>query len=368
MTAKKIILITSFSLVLFLGIYIGESEYFENSFKSIFINIFIEKELENPLIYEENILDLIEISNKNEVENKRSDAVNYIWKTNSIPRDSFPNNVETNIIDEAYENFSNLEQIDKITINMKHDINSIAYHFIPTESNNKIIIYVQGHDGGFILGKKTIERFLGEGYSVMAFSMPLIGMNNQPIVDTNVGKIIFLSHKYFELVEEESISPLIYFFEPINASLNYLDKKYDYDEINAIGISGGGWTVTLYSAMDERVSKTFSVAGGVPFFMRGSEKNIGDYEQRINEFYDKVNYLEFYIMSSLGQERKYVQIFNKFDPCCFSGDKFYMYDEIVKKKIKDIGDGYFYIYIDEETRLHEISDFSLEKISIDLEN
>ena len=42
--------------------------------------------------------------------------------------------------------------------------------------------------------------------------------------------------------------------------------------------------------MDERVSKTFSVAGGVPFFMRGSEKNIGDYEQRINEFYDKVNY------------------------------------------------------------------------------
>ena len=120
--------------------------------------------------------------------------------------------------------------------------------------------------------------------------------------------------------------------------------------------------------MDERVSKTFSVAGGVPFFMRGSEKNIGDYEQRINEFYDKVNYLEFYIMSSLGQERKYVQIFNKFDPCCFSGDKFYMYDEIVKKKIKDIGDGYFYIYIDEETRLHEISDFSLEKISIELEN
>ena len=150
MTAKKIILITSFSLVLFLGIYIGESEYFENSFKSIFINVFIEKELENPLIYEENILDLIGISNKNEVENKRSDAVNYIWKTNSIPRDSFPNNVETNIIDEAYENFSNLEQIDKITINMKLDINSIAYHFIPTESNNKIIIYVQGHDGGFI--------------------------------------------------------------------------------------------------------------------------------------------------------------------------------------------------------------------------
>ena len=34
-------------MVLFLGIYIGESEYFEKSFQSIFINVFIEKELEN---------------------------------------------------------------------------------------------------------------------------------------------------------------------------------------------------------------------------------------------------------------------------------------------------------------------------------
>ena len=368
MAVRKIILITSFILVLFLGVYIGESEYFERNFQSVFINFFVEKELENPPIYEKNISGLIGISNKNEVNQKRIEVINYIWKSDNIPRDNLPNSIEIDIIDESFNNLSNLEQIDKLTINMRHDVNSIAYHFIPIESNNKIIIYVQGHDGGFILGKKTIETFLDKGYSIIAFSMPLIGMNNQPVIETDVGEIIFLSHKYFELLEENNFSPLIYFFEPINASLNYLEKEYDYEEINAIGISGGGWLVTLYSSMDERVSKTFSVAGGVPFFMRGLEKNFGDYEQIINEFYDKVNYLEFYVMSSLGQERKYIQIFNKFDPCCFSGDEFHIYENIIKNKVDEIDEGYFQIYLDEKTRIHEISDFSLEKITVELQD
>ena len=198
--------------------------------------------------------------------------------------------------------------------------------------------------------------------------MPLIGMNNQPIIETEVGKIKFSSHKYFEFLEAKNFSSLIYFFEPINSSLNYLEKNFDYAEYNAIGISGGGWTVTLYSAIDERISNTFSIAGGVPFFMRSLDKNFGDYEQRFNEFYQISNYLEFYLMASLGDDRKYVQIFNKFDPCCFSGDQFYIYEDDIKNKVSTIDEGYFTIYVDGKTRLHEISDFSLDKINTELKN
>ena len=198
--------------------------------------------------------------------------------------------------------------------------------------------------------------------------MPLIGMNDQPIVDTNFGKIKLLSHKYFELIENDNFSPMIYFFEPINVSLNYLQKQYNYEEYDAVGISGGGWTVSIYSALDDRLSKTISVAGTVPFFMRSLEKNIGDYEQISNEFYTKANYMEFYIMSALGKDRKYVQIFNKYDPCCFSGDNFSIYGKIIKDKIKEMGEGYFHIYLDENTIFHEISDYSLEKIIFEIEN
>lgn len=367
MVSKKI-LITSLFIAVVCGIGIGESEYLENNFKSIFLNMFIFNEVENPPIYEEDISKLISIQNQKDVDQKRLEIIKYIWKSNDLSKTNLPQLIEKNIDDIRFKDIDNLKKIDRLTISMKYGINSIAYHFVPVESNNKIIIYVQGHDGGFILGKKTIDYFLNEGYSVLAFSMPLIGMNNQPIIDTKVGKIEFLSHKYFGFLESDRFSSLVYFFEPINSSLNYLEKNYEYEEYNALGISGGGWTITLYSAIDERISNTFSVAGGVPFFMRSLDKNFGDYEQRYNEFYEISNYLEFYMLAATGDERKYVQIFNKFDPCCFSGDQFFLYENVINSRIANIDNGFFQIYVDNETKLHEISDYSLGKISGELEN
>ena len=377
MTSKKLILT---AVIFFIGITVGiivsDLEVVEKNFKTSTVNLFHEAELENAPIYEDNIVDLIKNSTRcntkvfciNELDEKRGMIIRHIWNSDVIPTTHLPDSVERNFDDSRFYGFSNLSHIDKITIEMKHGVNSIAYHFVPIDHNNKIIIYNHGHDGGFVVGKKTIQFFLEEGYSVLALSMPLIGMNDQPIVDTNFGKIKLLSHKYFELIENDNFSPMIYFFEPINVSLNYLQKQYNYEEYDAVGISGGGWTVSIYSALDDRLTKTISVAGTVPFFMRSLEKNIGDYEQISNEFYTKANYMEFYIMSALGKDRKYVQIFNKYDPCCFSGDNFSIYGKIIKDKIKEMGEGYFHIYLDENTIFHEISDYSLEKIIFEIEN
>ena len=60
--------------------------------------------------------------------------------------------------------------LEKLSIEMKHGVNSIVYIFHAEKSNNELIIYHQGHSGGFINGKSTINYFLNNGYSVMAFS------------------------------------------------------------------------------------------------------------------------------------------------------------------------------------------------------
>mgnify|MGYP003339025923 CR=1 FL=1 len=67
-------------------------------------------------------------------------------------------------------------------------------------------------------------------------------------------------------------------------------------------------------------------------------------------------------------DRKYIQIFNKYDPCCFAGDQFYLYQDIIKHRLKKINAGYFEVYLDEKTKLHEISDYSLEKIQFEFEH
>lgn len=320
----------------------------------------------NPPIYEQNIENFLHIASLDDVNQKRKQLVNYVWKSDVI-NSNLPTRVISEFNDPQFSDLENLERIEKIEISMDQDVNSIAYHFIPKSPNQKLIIYHQGHDGSVVLGKKTINHFLRSNYSILALSMPLIGENNKPIVDTEFGKVQLLSHKYFELLESPSFTPMIFFFEPINVSLNYLAKNYTYDEYDAIGISGGGWTVTVYSAIDSRISKTFSVAGGVPFFLRTTEDNIGDYEQINSSFYKIADYMDIYLMSSVGEHRKFIQIFNKYDPCCFYGDQFETYGKIVKSTIQKLDGGYFEIYLDNSTKLHEISNDALKIIESELE-
>ena len=249
----------------------------------------------------------ISIKNRNDVIEKRNSLIRYIWKDKGFPR-RMPNSIEFNIEDNAYSDLDNLQRIDKIIVNMDYGLNSIIYLFRPTRSNNQLVIYHQGHRGNFVLGKYTIKFFLDRGYSVMAFSMPLLGMNNWP---ESVPKDEKKPHNNLKYLESESFSPIKFFLEPIVVALNYATEKYAYNSIFMVGISGGGWTTTLYSAIDTRISKSYPVAGTLPLYLRKKENKRGDYEQRSAELYKIANYLELYVMGSYGKGRKQLQILNK---------------------------------------------------------
>ena len=171
-----------------------------------------------------NIEEHVSILNSEDIDKKRHELINLIWKSNSLP--SNQPTVETNIVDERFSNLTNLQKIEKISLEMEHGFISNSYLFLPKDSNGKLIIYHQGHSGGFVNGKQTIQDFLNAGFSVAAFSMPLFGMNNQPIVNIdNIGPVKFLKHNQFVLLESEEFSSLKLFFAPINSTLNYIENK-----------------------------------------------------------------------------------------------------------------------------------------------
>ena len=205
--------------------------------------------------------------------------------------------------------------------------------------------------------------------AVLCPSMPLLGMNNQPIVEVpNIGSIKLTSHEHLRFLESSTFSPIKFFMEPITVSLNYLDKNYNFLSYDMVGISGGGWTVTLYSALDDRISQTYSIAGSLPIYLRSIPENRGDYEQWVPELYQIANYLDLYIMSSYGDDRKFVQIFNKYDSCCFAGDLYKSYENHIKKSILKLEKGYFEIYLDDTHKTHKISNFALEIMHKSMKN
>ena len=367
------IIIPIIIVVFFYGVAVGLYEYFPygglNHTKKIIFNEETDERIITSTSFEKfDASSIIEIETKKDLNSKRTALINYIWKDQISTK--LPTNIEERFIDDNFSDIKNLKRLDKITIEMEHGINSIAYFFTPYESNNKLIIYHHGHAGDFSLEKNTLAFFLNNGYSVMGFNMPLIGMNNQPVIETSdFGPIKFISHNQFSLLESPKFSPIKYFVEPISLSLNYIDENYDFDSYYMVGLSGGGWITILYSAIDERISESYSVAGSYPLHLRHETKNIGDYEQFNPNIYRISNYLELYTMSSFGDNRKLVQLFIYNDPCCFQAELYdkFPYGNVIQDKLAILGDqGKFSVFLDSSTNKHEISDYALSLILDDM--
>ena len=374
MTKKLIVgIIVMISLALIVG-YLAGSQHipFTKSINLIYTQNFSSDserfEKIDPILMETNIESLINIENTGDLEKKRIQLINFIWKSNSLQNSEMPEKIINNIDDPRFSEIKNLERIDKIIINMEYGVNSYPYLFHPVEKNNKLLIYHQGHAGDFILGKKTISYFIDKGYTVMAFSMPLYGSNNSPSLELeNFGIIKFDSHNKLRFLDSKDFSATKLFFHPIMVSLNYAEQNYNFETFDMIGLSGGAWTITLYSAMDERISKIFPVGGPLPHYITQNEPDSHwHYEGNNLSLYRIANYLEIFIMSSYGENKEHVKILNKFDSCCYSGIGYTTFEENLQDHINMLGQGRFVVYLDETHSDHIISDFSLKLIEKNL--
>ena len=64
--------------------------------------------------------------------------------------------------------------------------------------------------------------------------------------------------------------------------------------------------------------------------------------------------------------RKHIQIFNKNDPCCFSGDPRGIFDHEIQLILQELGSGHYEIYVDETHFEHKISEYSLNIIQSEI--
>ena len=364
-----VIFLSSFIVIFFLGIFVGVYKYFPYSELNNLKNQLEGDTSVDPRSFGPvNLDDKISLQNTNDLAEKRQELIQFIWKTNSLPK-QLPNSVDTNISDERFTSLTNLKQIDRLTIEMEYGLSSIVYIFSPQNNNGDVIFYHQGHSGGFINGKSTIQKFLDNGFTIAAFSMPLIGLNNQPVIELeNIGQVRLFKHDQFLFLESENFSSMSYFFTPLSVTLNHMSKNYSIDNFHMVGISGGGWTSTIYPALDSRITKSFSVAGSLPLSLRTTIDDVGDYEQYNPEFYSIANYMEFYIMSSYGENRKHIQVYNKFDPCCFAVDSLDYFEKSMTEYISKFNSGNFAIIIDDTIKQHNISEYTLDLIITEIKN
>jgi len=287
-----------------------------------------------------------------------------------------PSLVKTNI-PSPVSGLDNLQRVDELHA-VVDTVETVAYHFIPQRSNKRLVILHQGHhcilnDGaGFTEAgdgmQRTINNLLVDGYSVLAMYMPKMRPDDCGGVPAH--EAFFTQHVNGNGKEFR------YFMEPVAVSINYLRSRSTadafpvYSDFNMIGLSGGGWTTVLYSALDPTIQMSFQVAGSLPLYLRldSSTGPRGDIEQTLPDIYQQAGYLDLYLMASYGSSRKQVQILNRYDSCCFGQNQYTSaisgknfddsvrdYEARVRSKLSEFGAGSFRLEIDEASDHHEIS-------------
>jgi len=234
----------------------------------------------------------------------RRDLVEFLWGSDGFPVAKLPSSVEHDLASPV-SGLSNLERVDALHLTMDSGIESLAYHFIPRSSKkDRAVIVHHGHattfdddpsleDKNFGL-QRTIKNLLLDGFGVVAVFMPgclppAAGCSDHAaIVETPI-----TGHG------------LKFFFEPVAVYLNYLQAKptedsfSPYTDFSMVGLSGGGWTTTVYAALDQRIKLSIPVAGSLPLPLRTNWSS-GDEEQNHAPFYEIAGYTDLYQESGFG--------------------------------------------------------------------
>ncbi|HTQ37634.1 MAG TPA: hypothetical protein VMJ32_01325 [Pirellulales bacterium] len=254
-----------------------------------------------------------------------------------------------------------LDHADEVVFEMEYGLTSHVYHFIPRQPNGALVLVHSGHNVDFFSLQSQIEELLQHGYTVAAFCMPLMGLNNQPIVELpHIGRMQLTTHDEMKFLQPEHGQPTKYFVEPVVGFLNYAEQ-FHYRQISMLGLSGGGWTTVMAAAVDPRIEISFPVSGAYPIFLRVNQNDWGDWEQTYSSLYRTANYLELFLLGSYGPGRLQCQVANRYDSDCFAGDGWRLYADAVRDRAADLGAGQWEIFVDETHYEHIISEAAMNK-------
>jgi hypothetical protein len=312
-----------------------------------------------------------------DVATRRAALIHYLWGTPGFPERRLPETVTTNV-PSPVKALTRLERVDELRMELAPGLQGLAYHFIPQRPNSQLVVVHHGHgctldddpspnDVGYGL-QRTIYGLLREGYGVLGVFMP----HMRPGDCTGHHDDMFKS--------PTEGSPIKFFLEPTALGLNYLQRRSradhfpKYKVFHMTGLSGGGWTTTIYAAIDPRIRYSVPVAGTIPLYLRigGS---VGDREQYEPEFYRMAGYPDLYVLGSYGRGRKQVQILVRRDDCCFGeaqhdakaiglgyAEAMREYETRVQAALRELGRGSFRLKIDETAPSHMISHHAIEDV------
>lgn len=307
---------------------------------------------------------LITVRTREAADERRAALIAAIFGAQGYPAERRPDRVEANVTMPELGRIDSLAGIDRLTVDLGHGVTKPSYLMRPARANGTLVLYQHGYAGTFIQVRQHIKAMLDQGYTVLAMNLLSYDAGTWPAQMNLPGRGWYrvAPHDLPTFFEH----PMRFWFEPAAAALNHAFATGGFQHVYMLGFSMGGWTTQVMAAMTPLIERSYSVAGGYSLYLRSQERNETPPPVLYGRLAQAADYLDMYVLAADRPGRRQLQIFNRYDRCCYRNTKALLYRDATREAIGEIGGGSFDVIIDETHADHKISDHAMALILADM--
>ena len=216
----------------------------------------------DPELHKTNVASLIRPDVIGNPEATRSKLIDAIWGPDGYPGSIAPTKIETGIRDMFLGDLPDGTQLTKLYFEPGLGLSSWPYLARSPNARNRLVIYHHGFGDPIDRMSGFLSALLADGYDVLAINALGHG-GTLAFVDSNQDGIlpaarqsrksnIFHQMSHFE-------RPLKYHLDPIVGALYAARQIHDYETVDMVGFSMGGFLTMLSAAVIPDIERIFSL-------------------------------------------------------------------------------------------------------------
>jgi pimeloyl-ACP methyl ester carboxylesterase len=226
---------------------------------------------------------------------------------------------------------------------------SYAVHLRPPDATGETVVLLYGFAGEFQDAHDYVTRLLSRGLSVIGLNLLAYGGNS--IYRNLSGALTNLHHQVEDI--PGGIFPHV---AQITWAMSLAQSLDPGRPVHLAGFSMGAYMVTLAAAIDPRPAVVSANSGIYPAYLRDRKQDTPVGVAAHRRLLAAASHLDLMLLASLGVHRHYMQVFNRYDRCCYSNTKGRLYEPALRDRIKTLGlPGDFHVVIDESHGRHKLS-------------